>query len=209
MAQVYQPAVIPIPTLSQMPLTLPTTPSTRAHALLMLSTHPTYTCTHTRTWARTAGMLLAFSLIKSLVRKFQQMFNSSVQRIQACKARMQASTSYAEWRAHAEELDALQQETARAEGGHQDELFDGKLLAQKLAHLQGVREHGNVKETMFNLRSDLFRNVANIGKRCGGCCSIWGDGPGRRSVCMMGPGMWAALGEGGGIIAFARLSLCQ
>lgn len=45
-------------------------------------------------------------------------------------------------------------------------LYDRKLLLQKLAHLQAMRESGNIREMMFTLRSDLIRNVANIAKRC-------------------------------------------
>jgi hypothetical protein len=80
---------------------------------------------------------------------------------------MQHATSYPEWRAFAQQLDRL----GHSRGGHsssriKDNLYDRKLLQQKLVHLQRVREHGNVKEMMFALRSDLIRNIANIAKRC-------------------------------------------
>jgi hypothetical protein len=50
-------------------------------------------------------------------------------------------------------------------GIEEGRLYDRKLLLQKLQHLQQVREGGNIREMMFNLRSDLIRNVANVAKR--------------------------------------------
>lgn len=73
-----------------------------------------------------------------------------------------------EWRELAEQLDNLDANRLGGRCGIDEaRLYDKKLLQQKLAHLQQVREGGNIREVMFNLRSDLIRNVANIAKRCG------------------------------------------
>ena len=79
---------------------------------------------------------------------------------------MKAANSYEEWREFAQQLDRL----GHARGGEssgriKENLYDRRLLQQKLSHLQNVRGHGSVKEMMFALRSDLVRNIANIAKR--------------------------------------------
>jgi hypothetical protein len=60
---------------------------------------------------------------------------------------------------------------------------------QKLAHLQAVREGGNIREMMFNLRSDLIRNVANVAKR-------WGDLARKAAAAPGLPNAWGRLGAG-------------
>ncbi|KIY99881.1 hypothetical protein MNEG_8084 [Monoraphidium neglectum] len=78
---------------------------------------------------------------------------------------MRAATSYQEWRELAEQLDQVDANRLGGRCGIEEgRLYDRKLLLQKLQHLQQVREGGNIREMMFNLRSDLIRNVANVAK---------------------------------------------
>jgi len=96
---------------------------------------------------------------------------------------MRAAASYQEWRELAQQLDQLD---ANRLGGRcsfeEEKLYDKKLLEQKLQHMQQVREGGNIREIMFNLRSDLIRNVANIAKRCALVRSWWGPRGGGSAV---------------------------
>lgn len=106
--------------------------------------------------------------MSSLVRRVRERFDVTAQAIRRTRERMRGATTYQEWRELATQLDALD---ANRLGGRcsfeESKLYDRKLLLQKLSHLQQVREGGNIREIMFNLRSDLIRNVANIAKRCG------------------------------------------
>eukprot|EP00878_Enallax_costatus_P022862 GHUV01024295.1.p1 GENE.GHUV01024295.1~~GHUV01024295.1.p1 ORF type:complete len:150 (+),score=49.66 GHUV01024295.1:1124-1573(+) len=80
---------------------------------------------------------------------------------------MKSASSYAEWREFAQQLDKMGHPRGGDYSGKiRENLYDRKLLQQKLQHLQSTREKGNVKEMMFGLRTDLIRNIANIAKRC-------------------------------------------
>lgn len=104
--------------------------------------------------------------MSSLVRKWKEHFDTRAQQIRHIRERMRAAISYHEWRELATQLDHLD---ANRLGGRcsieEGKLYDKNLLLQKLQHLQQVREGGNIREMMFNLRSDLIRNVANVAKR--------------------------------------------
>ena len=110
--------------------------------------------------------MLAAQLIRSLIDKWREAFDSRLRLTRGYRARMQSATSYAEWREFASHLAKLEQ--LSGQGAKREWQYDPKLLAQKLAHLRKVRESGNGKEMMFALRTDLTRNVANVAKRCGG-----------------------------------------
>jgi TAG lipase/steryl ester hydrolase/phospholipase A2/LPA acyltransferase len=111
-------------------------------------------------------MAVSASLVNSLVRRWQESFDERLRQMRAIQARMAAASSYSEWREFAQQLDAM----GHCRGGDvsgkiRENLYDRKLLQQKLAHLQSVREHGNGREMMFALRTDLIRNIANVAKR--------------------------------------------
>jgi hypothetical protein len=114
-------------------------------------------------------MAVSASLVNSLVRRWQESCDEKLRQMRAIQARMAAASSYSEWREFAQQLDAM----GHCRGGDvsgkvRKNLYDRKLLQQKLAHLQSVREHGNGREMMFALRTDLIRNIANVAKRCEG-----------------------------------------
>jgi hypothetical protein len=105
--------------------------------------------------------------VSELVRRWRERFDARAAQIHHLRERMRDACSYGEWRELAAQLDVL--DTNRVGGRfsyEEGQLYDHKLLMQKLQHLQQVREGGNIREMMFNLRSDLIRNVANIAKRC-------------------------------------------
>lgn len=130
--------------------------------------------------------MLAAQLIRSLIDKWREAFDSRLRLMRGYRARMQSATSYAEWREFASQLAKLEQ--LSGQGAKREWQYDPKLLAQKVAHLRKVRESGNVKEMMFALRTDLIRNVANVAKR-------WGEGRGRQAHGQAhGLGTWAASG---------------
>jgi hypothetical protein len=138
---------------------------------------------------RTAGVFLAAGVVSSLIRRWRERFDARASQIRHLRERMRGAGSYAEWRELAAQLDVLD---ANRVGGRcsfeEGSLYDRKLLEQKLAHLQAVREGGNIREVMFNLRSDLIRNVANVAKRCGGRGAVLGLllGPARRRQQLAG-----------------------
>lgn len=114
-----------------------------------------------------AAMMVTASLANSLIQKWRESFDERLRQLRHIQQRMQQASSYAEWREFAQQLDKM----GHSRGGDQsgkirENLYDKKLLQQKLQHLQSVREQGNVKEMMFALRTDLIRNIANIAKRC-------------------------------------------
>jgi hypothetical protein len=112
------------------------------------------------------GVFVAWGVISSLVRRWRERFDTRAQQIRHLQERLRAATTYQEWRELAQQLDLLD---ANRLGGRcafdEGKLYDKKLLEQKLQHLEQVRAGGNIREMMFNLRSDLIRNVANIAKR--------------------------------------------
>jgi TAG lipase/steryl ester hydrolase/phospholipase A2/LPA acyltransferase len=113
-----------------------------------------------------AAFVVTFSLIQSLLRKWQERFDERLKAIRHTQERMKAANSYQEWREFAQQLDRLGHARGGGSSGRiKENLYDRRLLQQKLSHLQKVREHGSVKEMMFALRSDLIRNIANIAKR--------------------------------------------
>jgi hypothetical protein len=121
------------------------------------------------------------------VARWRDSHDARAQQMRALRQKMADATTYKDWRDHARQLDRLDSNRL---GGRcsveESKLYDQKLLRRKLAHLRHVREVGNIREMMFNLRSDLFRNIANIAKRWGGCCVLGGD------ACVWG-------GEAGGV----------
>jgi hypothetical protein len=87
---------------------------------------------------------------------------------------MRAATAYPEWRALARELDLVDPSRLGGRGAvSEGKLYDARLLNRKLTHLRHMREGGNAREMMFNLRSELIRNVANLAKRCGLVSGGW------------------------------------
>ncbi len=100
-------------------------------------------------------------MLSTLFRKWQERFDARLARIKACRARMRAASSYAEWRAQAQKLEAIKPpgQCANRDG----RLYDQKLLQNKAAHLRRCRDC-DPREMMSNLRTDLIRNVANISK---------------------------------------------
>eukprot|EP00879_Flechtneria_rotunda_P015208 GHRR01015899.1.p1 GENE.GHRR01015899.1~~GHRR01015899.1.p1 ORF type:complete len:277 (-),score=36.34 GHRR01015899.1:501-1331(-) len=123
---------------------------------------------HTTSCACAAVMVTA-SLVSSLVRRWRESFDECLRQLRHIQQRMQAASSYAEWREFAQQLDKMGHcRGGDSSGKIRENLYDRKLLQQKLHHLQSVREHGNVKEMMFALRTDLIRNIANIAKRWAG-----------------------------------------
>ncbi|WIA29719.1 hypothetical protein OEZ86_012199 [Tetradesmus obliquus] len=118
-----------------------------------------------RKWHVVIAMAMTASLVNSLVRRWQESCDERLRQIRAIQARMAAASSYSEWREFAQQLDAM----GHCRGGDvsgkiRENLYDRKLLQQKLAHLQSVREHGNGRDMMFALRTDLIRNIANVAK---------------------------------------------
>jgi len=115
---------------------------------------------------KNAGAALAAGALSSLARRWRDAFDANAQQIRALRAKMAEATNYREWREYARQLD--RQDPNRLGGRcsiDDGKLYDKKLLRRKLAHLKHIRETGNARELMFNLRSDLVRNVANIAKR--------------------------------------------
>ena len=45
------------------------------------------------------------------------------------------------------------------------QLYDRKLLEERLRHLRQVRAAGDVHEIMFAVRADLMRNLGNMTNR--------------------------------------------
>jgi hypothetical protein len=104
---------------------------------------------------------VACTLLSTLLRKWQERFDERLARAKAYRARMRTASSYAEWRANAQKLEA-----ARPPGhcaNKDGRLYDQKLLQDKAAHLRRCRD-SDPREMMSNLRTDLIRNVANISK---------------------------------------------
>lgn len=117
-------------------------------------------------------MVFTVSLASSLIRKWQESFDERLKQLRHIQQRMKSASSYAEWREFAQQLDKMGHHRGGDQSGKiRENLYDRKLLQQKLRHLQSTREKGNVKEMMFGLRTDLIRNIANIAKRCGFPCS--------------------------------------
>lgn len=111
--------------------------------------------------------MVTVSLVNSLVRKWRESFDERLRQLRSIQQRMKSANSYAEWREFAQQLDKMGHSRGGDYSGKiRENLYDRKLLQQKLQHLQSVREQGNVKEMMFALRTDLIRNIANIAKRC-------------------------------------------
>eukprot|EP00879_Flechtneria_rotunda_P011235 GHRR01011734.1.p1 GENE.GHRR01011734.1~~GHRR01011734.1.p1 ORF type:complete len:243 (-),score=41.36 GHRR01011734.1:501-1229(-) len=122
-----------------------------------------------RKWHVAVAVMVTASLVSSLVRRWRESFDECLRQLRHIQQRMQAASSYAEWREFAQQLDKMGHcRGGDSSGKIRENLYDRKLLQQKLHHLQSVREHGNVKEMMFALRTDLIRNIANIAKRWAG-----------------------------------------
>jgi hypothetical protein len=112
-------------------------------------------------------VFVAAGVVTSIVRRWRERFDARAQQVRRLRERMRNATSYREWRELATQLDEADADRLGGRCSFEEQrLYDKKLLLQKLEHLQRVREGGNIREVMFNLRSDLIRNVANVAKRC-------------------------------------------
>jgi hypothetical protein len=60
------------------------------------------------------------------------------------------------------QLEALKGRDARALFLLETQLYDRRLLQERLQYLRRVRQQGNVDEVMFAVRSDLLRNLGNM-----------------------------------------------
>eukprot|EP00878_Enallax_costatus_P014363 GHUV01015023.1.p1 GENE.GHUV01015023.1~~GHUV01015023.1.p1 ORF type:complete len:539 (+),score=116.66 GHUV01015023.1:555-2171(+) len=118
-----------------------------------------------RKWHVVVATVFTASLVNSLIRKWQESFDERLRQLRYIQQRMKSASSYAEWREFAQQLDKMGHPRGGDYSGKiRENLYDRKLLQQKLQHLQSTREKGNVKEMMFGLRTDLIRNIANIAK---------------------------------------------
>lgn len=114
-----------------------------------------------------AAMMVSAALINSLIRRWRESFDEQLRQLRRIQERMAAANSYQEWREFAQQLDSMGHSRGGDSSGKiRENLYDRKLLQQKIQHLQSEREHGNGREMMFALRTDLIRNIANIAKRC-------------------------------------------
>lgn len=114
------------------------------------------------------GVLLLGGVLYRALRLCWQSLNHAARRARTIQARMETAASFTEWQSLASELDAIRDHSkqgGRTRDGKND-LYDEKLLAAKVAELEGLRAVGNVEELMFSIRSDLYRDFGNITNRC-------------------------------------------
>jgi hypothetical protein len=114
------------------------------------------------------GVLLLGGVLYRALRLCWQSLNHAARRARTIQTHMEAATSFTEWQSLASELDAIRDHSkqgGRTRDGKND-LYDEKLLAAKVAELEGLRAVGNIEDLMFSIRSDLYRDFGNITNRC-------------------------------------------
>ena len=79
---------------------------------------------------------------------------------------MHDAVTYDAWSASAKELDVLEGKAIWKESNeYNEDLFDVKKIKHHLAWLRGLVDSGDIKGTMFYLRSRLVRNFGGIGNK--------------------------------------------
>ena len=114
-----------------------------------------------RRWHAVALATMTAGLFRLLLREWRDHTSGrSAQRRQLISI-MEHARSYKEWITAARALEALQG-PPRPEA--LDQLYDRRLIQQRLAYLQSVRRNkgGDAAELAFALRSDLLRNLGNV-----------------------------------------------
>ena len=81
--------------------------------------------------------------------------------IAAQKKAIAAATDYAGWRAHAVELDALEERDAW-KSRPASPYYQHKLIEQRLINLKNWRKAGDWPQLIFSLREGLHRNLGNL-----------------------------------------------
>lgn len=107
------------------------------------------------------GFLLGLSVLVRLSRMLYAAMSHSAWRLRTIEQRMKAAASFAEWEAHASDLDALRDERKRPHE-QTEKHFDERLLSAKVKELVELKASGRVEELQFALRADLYRDFGNI-----------------------------------------------
>eukprot|EP00045_Choanoeca_perplexa_P007418 m.66924 g.66924 ORF g.66924 m.66924 type:complete len:695 (+) comp14066_c0_seq1:117-2201(+) len=85
-------------------------------------------------------------------------------RIRTLERQMQSAMSYDEWRQVALELDELEQKALWKLDPNGHGLYDQDRLAARLFRLREARTDPDISVALLQLRENLFRNIAGVGK---------------------------------------------
>jgi hypothetical protein len=110
------------------------------------------------------GILLLGGFLWKCAQKAKAILSHASWRIRSLEQRMEEATSYEEWLALADDLDAIRDEQRR-HATRPQELYDENLLAAKVNELQRLRDSRQLDQLVFSLRADLFRDFGNITNR--------------------------------------------
>lgn len=113
-----------------------------------------------RNWHVAAAALVLARLARYAARSWRDRTSGLRERKLQLRRQLLDAQDYREWRDTALQLQELTGVDLRSISGAT--LYDRKLIDQRRAHLQYIREHGDVNEMMFSVRMDLLRNLGNI-----------------------------------------------
>lgn len=109
-------------------------------------------------------LLLGASIYKAL-RVLANTCSYESWRQRSLEKRMEEATTFAQWQALADDLDAIRDEQRRNSTRKQPEVYDESLLRAKVNELNELRETGQIDKLVFSLRADLFRDFGNCTSR--------------------------------------------
>lgn len=108
------------------------------------------------------------TLVTACLKKWHDSLDENLQRRKYYKRLMASAASYDQWREIAESLYKMEdtdEPATEASIRKEATLYDRKLLVNKTLHMRNIAKLKNPQETMFAMRIDLTRNIANIAKR--------------------------------------------
>lgn len=113
-------------------------------------------------WQVTIATLLAYTFVSTLAKQWRRYNDPNEKRKRELYKRMATAENYEEWLQAAESLETIAGVDRRTRWKQDVQLYDRKLLEERLLHLRQVRKSGDISDLMFALRADLLRNLGNM-----------------------------------------------